>query len=83
MVQDPSGFVAMGSELSKEVPGSQQNIRFPGGSTYMLMLGFCVFQLELHHAPWLNAAALRKKLVKLSTLDTSHFEMSELKALAE
>ena len=31
MVQDPSGFVAMGSEPFKEVPGSQQNIRFPGG----------------------------------------------------
>ena len=79
-VQD-SEFLASGSESFKNVPGLQQNTRFPGGSERVFL---CGFQLELHHTPWLNAAALFKKRFPppLVILDTSHFEMSELKALA-
>jgi hypothetical protein len=83
MVQDPSEFVASGSELFKEVPGSQQNIRSPGGRyPNFTTLGLCCFQLELHHTPCLKAVASLKKLIQSATLETSHFERSELKAMA-
>ena len=76
-VQDPSGFLASGSEPFKKVPGSQQNARLPGGSTRL----FCRFQLELHHTPCAIFEA-SNMLSMVVTLDMSHVERSELKAKA-
>ena len=81
--QESSEFLASGSESFKNVPGLQQNTRLPGGSKRIFL---CRFQLELHHTPWLNTPPwlifVDNMLLQDLTLDTSHFEMSELKTAA-
>ena len=70
--------IAIGSESFKKWPGLQHKIRFPGGTEFAI----CVFQLGEHHAPCLNAEVPKIMSVIVRTLDTSHVDMSELKAVA-
>ena len=75
-VQD-TPVVASGSAPFKELPGSQHKIRF-GWLVGSTTRAACLFQLGLHHVPWLNALLSSNMLAKVVTWDTSHLDTSRL-----